>query len=235
MPSLKRRRTSHEQIKSAEAFDSAETGPNHPGTEVSGAVARSCKRYMTQRSLVSVELHFATPLSSKTQRCDECEVLGDKPAAAPTVPSLSRADPFQNAPPPIESYPADAFTAITFCFPGFDDDMEDLFENSTQDAGMANTSFADVVEVTEQEHTLGELSKANLQIAKSLFESNGVVAWRCLWPRNDKKVERETLDALGILPPEKNFIYVNTRSLLPREIVYNKASWPLKIVVLLPH
>jgi hypothetical protein len=99
---------------------------------------------------------------------------------------------------------------------------------------MANTSFANVVEVTEQEHTLGELSKANLQIAKGLFESNGVVAWRCLWPKNDKKVERDTLDALGILPTEKNFIYVNTRSVLPREIVYNKASRPLKIVVLLP-
>jgi hypothetical protein len=75
---------------------------------------------MTQRSLVNDELHFATPLS---------------PDHSETHPSLTRADPFQTAPPPIESYPADAFTAMTFCFPGFDDDMEDLFENSTQDAG----------------------------------------------------------------------------------------------------
>lgn len=85
---------------------------------------------------------------------------------------------------------------------------------------MANTSAAEAVEVTEQEHRLGELSSANLQSAKSLFESNGVVAWQCLW--DDRDLDRETLNLLGSLPTEKNFIYVNARSVLPREIVNNK-------------
>jgi len=85
---------------------------------------------------------------------------------------------------------------------------------------MANTLVAQAVEVTEQEHSLGELSRANLQTAKSLFESNGIVVWRCLWGNRD--LDHETLNLLGSLPTEKNFIYVNARSLLPREIVNNK-------------
>lgn len=89
---------------------------------------------------------------------------------------------------------------------------------------MASKSIPEAVKVSEQEHTVGQLSKANLQNVKSLLESNGMVAWRCLWPRTEKEVERETLDVLGSLPTEKHFIYVNTRSLLPRDIVYNKVS-----------
>ncbi|KFZ01161.1 hypothetical protein V500_00865 [Pseudogymnoascus sp. VKM F-4518 (FW-2643)] len=87
---------------------------------------------------------------------------------------------------------------------------------------MANTSIEAIVEVTEQERTLGELSKANLQAARSLFESNGFVAWQCLWVRDERDFDRDTLDVLRSLPTEKDFIYVNTRSLLPREIIYNK-------------
>jgi hypothetical protein len=40
---------------------------------------------------------------------------------------------------------------------------------------MANTSVAEEVEVTEQEHNLGELSRANLETAKGLFEWHGIV------------------------------------------------------------
>ena len=92
---------------------------------------------MTQRSLVSDELHFTRPLfpdHPENQRCDEGDLFNDKHAAAVTVSPWTSTGPFQNAPPTIQSYPADAFAAITFCFPGFDDNMEELFENSTQDA-----------------------------------------------------------------------------------------------------
>jgi len=88
---------------------------------------------------------------------------------------------------------------------------------------MASTSTADAVEITEKEHGLGELSSANLQTAKSLFNSYGVVVWRCLWPQGGTQdLEREALNVLDNLPAEDNFIYVTARSLLPREIVYNK-------------
>mgnify|MGYP001596979780 FL=1 len=92
---------------------------------------------------------------------------------------------------------------------------------------MANTSIEAIVEVTEQERTLGELSKANLQAARSLFESNGFVGWQCLWVRDERDFDRDTLDVLRSLPTEKDFIYVNSRSLLPREIIYNKVRWLL--------
>jgi hypothetical protein len=98
---------------------------------------------------------------------------------------------------------------------------------------MAGKSIPEAVEVSEQEHTVGELSNANLQSAKSSLESSGMVAWRCLWPRN-KEIERETLDVLGSLPTEKNFIHVNTRSLLPRHIIYNRVSGPLRKNMVLP-
>lgn len=97
---------------------------------------------------------------------------------------------------------------------------------------MANTSIEAIVEVTEQERTLGELSKANLQAARSLFESNGFVAWQCLWVRDERDFDRDTLDVLRSLPTEKDFIYVNTRSLLPREIIYNKVRWLLSSDIL---
>lgn len=35
--------------------------------------------------------------------------------------------------PHIESYSADTFTAMTFCFPGFEDDMANMFEDCVQD------------------------------------------------------------------------------------------------------
>ncbi|KFY02116.1 hypothetical protein V490_00616 [Pseudogymnoascus sp. VKM F-3557] len=87
---------------------------------------------------------------------------------------------------------------------------------------MADTSIEATIEVTEQERTLGELSRANLQAARRLFESNGFVAWQCLWVRDERDFDRDTLDVLRSLPTEKDFIYVNTRSLLPREIINNK-------------
>ncbi|KAL5347674.1 hypothetical protein ACLOAV_007083 [Pseudogymnoascus australis] len=87
---------------------------------------------------------------------------------------------------------------------------------------MANTSIEETVEITEQERTFGELSRANLQAAKSLFQSNGFVAWQCLWDRDDQDFDRDTLNILRSLPTEKDFIYVNARSLLPRDIIYNK-------------
>jgi hypothetical protein len=31
-----------------------------------------------------------------------------------------------------ESYPADGFTAMTFCFPGFEDDMVKIFDDCVQ-------------------------------------------------------------------------------------------------------
>jgi hypothetical protein len=39
-----------------------------------------------------------------------------------------------SSPPPIEPYSADAFTAMTFCFPGFEDDMANIFGDCEQDA-----------------------------------------------------------------------------------------------------
>lgn len=91
----------------------------------------------------------------------------------------------------------------------------------------------ETVEITEQERTFGELSRANLQAAKSLFESNGFVAWQCLWDRDDRDFDRDTLNILRSLPTEKDFIYVNARSLLPRDIIYNKVKWLLSNGVLL--
>lgn len=97
---------------------------------------------------------------------------------------------------------------------------------------MANTSIEAIVEVTEQERTLGELSRANLQAARSLFESNGFVAWQCLWVRDERDFDRDTLDVLRSLPTGGDFIYVNTRSLLPREVIYNKVRWLLSSDIL---
>lgn len=89
---------------------------------------------------------------------------------------------------------------------------------------MANTSVAKSVEVTEQEHNLGELSGANLETAKSLFELHGVVTWQSLWLRHDQNPDQEALNRLGSLPTENSFIYVKTRSALPQEIVNNKVG-----------
>jgi len=97
---------------------------------------------------------------------------------------------------------------------------------------MANKSAIEAVEISEIEHNLGELSSANLHTAKTLFNSHGFVAWRCLWSSDRRDVDRETLNVLGSLPTENNFIYVKARSLLPREIVYNKARWALETVPL---
>jgi len=87
---------------------------------------------------------------------------------------------------------------------------------------MADISAIEAVEISKIEHNLGELSSANLYIAKTLFDSNGFVAWQCLWSQDKRDVERETLNVLGSLSTENNFTYVKARSLLPREIVYNK-------------
>jgi hypothetical protein len=88
---------------------------------------------------------------------------------------------------------------------------------------MAKTSSGDVVEVTDQDHAVGDLSNSSLQTAEICFDLRGIVAWRHLWQRNED-VERQTLDILRGLPTEKNFIYVRTRSQLPLDIVYNKVS-----------
>lgn len=87
---------------------------------------------------------------------------------------------------------------------------------------MANASAAEAVEISEIEHNLGEFSSANLDTAKTLFNLNGFVAWRSLWLGDNRDVERETLSVLHSLPTENDFTYVKARSLLPREIVYNK-------------
>jgi hypothetical protein len=97
---------------------------------------------------------------------------------------------------------------------------------------MADRSTIEAVKISEIEHNLGELSSANLHIAKTLFDSNGFVAWQYLWSRNKRDLERETLNVLGSLPTENNFAYVKARSLLPREIVYNKARWVLETIPL---
>lgn len=90
---------------------------------------------------------------------------------------------------------------------------------------MANVSTSEPIEITTQEHALGELSKANLQGAKSLFESNGIIAWRYLWPQeSDQDINQETLKVLSGLPKENDFIYVNSRRLLPTELVSNEVK-----------
>lgn len=55
----------------------------------------------------------------------------------------------------------------------------------------------------------------------------------CLWDRDDRDFDRDTLNILRSLPTEKDFIYVNARSLLPRDIIYNKVKWLLSNGVLL--
>ena len=92
---------------------------------------------------------------------------------------------------------------------------------------MANIPVAEAVEITEQEHTSGEVSGVNLQTAKSLFDLNRIVAWRYLWSLDDDRdLGHETMDLLGSLPTENDFIHVNARSLLPHKIVNNKVKWP---------
>jgi hypothetical protein len=89
-------------------------------------------------SLVSDELHFVRPPSPdhpKNPKCDDGDLFNEKHAAAPAPLLRTSAESFHNSLAPIEPYPADAFAALTFCFPGFDDDMDELFENGTQDAG----------------------------------------------------------------------------------------------------
>jgi hypothetical protein len=93
---------------------------------------------------------------------------------------------------------------------------------------MANAFPEDVIEVTQQEHTAGDLLKSSLQTSENLFDLHGVVAWQNLWQGNDKKVERQTLNVLRNLTTEDNFIYVGTRSLLPPDIVCNRVSRPLR-------
>jgi hypothetical protein len=95
---------------------------------------------------------------------------------------------------------------------------------------MANASAAEVVDISEIEHNLAELSNANLHTAKTFFNSNGFVAWRSLWLRDERDVERETSNALRSLPAENHFTYVKARSLLPRDIVYNKVRRVLESV-----
>jgi hypothetical protein len=80
---------------------------------------------------------------------------------------------------------------------------------------------------------LGELSSTNLHTAKTLFSSHGFVAWWCLWSSDNRDVDRETLNVLGSLLTENNFIYVKARSLLPQEIVYNKVRRALETTPLL--
>jgi hypothetical protein len=67
---------------------------------------------------------------------------------------------------------------------------------------MADISAIEAVEISEIEHNLGELSSANLHIAKTLFDSNGFVAWQCLWSRDKRDGERETLNVLGVFQPK---------------------------------
>ncbi|KAH6668262.1 hypothetical protein B0J14DRAFT_600234 [Halenospora varia] len=87
---------------------------------------------------------------------------------------------------------------------------------------MANASATEAVNISKIEHNLGVLSSANLQTAKIFINSDGFVAWRSLWPQGGTEVESEASRVLRGLPTENNFTYVKARSLLPREIVYNK-------------
>jgi hypothetical protein len=97
---------------------------------------------------------------------------------------------------------------------------------------MADIFTIEAVKISDIEHSLQELSSTNLHIAKTLFDSNGFVAWQCLWSRDKRDVERETLNVLGSLPTENKFTYVKARSLLPREIVHNKARRALETIPL---
>jgi hypothetical protein len=61
------------------------------------------------------------------------------------VPLAPRADllPGGISPSITDPYSADAFTAMTFCFPGFKDDMSNIFEDdwSVEDGPEANVRY----------------------------------------------------------------------------------------------
>lgn len=61
------------------------------------------------------------------------------------VPLAPRADllPGGISPSITDPYSADAFTAMTFCFPGFEDDMLNIFEDdrSVEDGAEANVGY----------------------------------------------------------------------------------------------
>ncbi|KFY68712.1 hypothetical protein V496_00856 [Pseudogymnoascus sp. VKM F-4515 (FW-2607)] len=201
VPSLKRRRTSYEQIQPVEVSHCAVSN-SKPLIEEASAPVRVNTQNAPIMSPVRDELyiageHSSNPLENETTY-EGC-LFSDKrqPSAGLLSGTRGELSPGGST-PPLESYTGDAFAAMISNFLVY---CRNLFSMTIRDASipfrMANTSIEATIEVTEQERTLGELSRANLQAARRLFKSNG-------------------------LPTENDFIYVNTRSLLPREIIYNK-------------
>jgi hypothetical protein len=73
-----------------------------------------------------------TPIDPQGKKtCEEGSSFDNKWPSSVEVSLVPRADllPGRISPSIIDPYPADAFTAMTFCFPGFEDDMVNIFED----------------------------------------------------------------------------------------------------------
>lgn len=90
-------------------------------------------------SPVRDELYIAGEHSSNRSEnettCEGC-LFSDKRQPSAGLLSATRGElsPGGSTPPPLESYSGDAFAAMSFCFPGFEDDMG-IFQDSTHGAG----------------------------------------------------------------------------------------------------
>lgn len=85
------------------------------------------------------------PQENKTY--DEGYSFGNKWPSSVEVPLAPRADllPGGISLPLIDPYSADAFTAMTFCFPGFEDDMVNIFEDDTPGEGGVEANVASII------------------------------------------------------------------------------------------
>lgn len=74
--------------------------------------------------------------SPENETCDVGCLFSDKRQPSAVLPSVTRVElsPGGTTPPPVESYPGDAFAAMPFYFSGFEDDMR-VFQDSTHGAG----------------------------------------------------------------------------------------------------
>ncbi|KAL5353530.1 hypothetical protein ACLOAV_001567 [Pseudogymnoascus australis] len=138
VPSLKRRRTSYEQILPVEVSHCAESNLK-PLIEEASAPVRVNTQNAPVMSPVRDELYIAGEHSSNRSEnettCEGC-LFSDKRQTPAGLLSATRGElsPGGSTPPPLESYTGDAFAAMSFCFPGFEDDMG-IFRDSTHGAG----------------------------------------------------------------------------------------------------
>ncbi|KFY66559.1 hypothetical protein V497_00857 [Pseudogymnoascus sp. VKM F-4516 (FW-969)] len=136
VPSLKRRRTSYEQIQPVEVSHSAESSSKRLIEEASVPA-----RVNTQNAPVIISVRDEYIAGEHSTNRSENETSGEgclfsdkrQPSAGPPSATSAELPPGGSTPPHLESYTGDAFAAMSFCFPGFEDDIG-MFRDSTHGA-----------------------------------------------------------------------------------------------------